>query len=354
VPRDAIWIFAPQSELTPQIAPDYQLIEATLRLDLTNSSGPILQVEFRLTVNNKTRTYGLGILQPLRVVENRATASNDLGLASKPITSMTPSGSYFTRSQFTFTSYGTPTILLSVPLYAAMTFFDFGRKGTGFTFGTGYGIRGGPEVEEFMRTSTPDVILNNGLTLSVIYPSSWQLTFPDTFPIPDKEFGVGGERAATWSLKFNSILPEYFVMVTLVWSDPAELMLRDLAIFGSGVLIAMGSGIAVEGTRGNESNDGRSNSKSPKTERNRKHQWLLSRFRNLILALSVILVLAGLLLVVSGITAWISPFYLVSDQGFVLVSMGADIALAYLVIDQLLLREERETWQSVCADTINH
>ncbi len=249
MPRDATWIFIPQEELAPQSVPDYQLIGVTLRLDLTKTSGPMLQVEFRLTVINKTRIYGLGILQPLRVIENLTTASNSMGSASTPITTVTQFGTYFTRSQFMFNSFGTPSLFLNVPLYDAITFLEFGKRGIGFTFGSGYGIRGGPVVDQFMRTSTPDVILNNGLTLSVTYPSSWQLSSPDTFPSPDKEFAVGQDRAATWSLKFNAILPEYFVTVTLVWSIPDEVEFHNLVTFGSGVMIGLGSGIATESSR---------------------------------------------------------------------------------------------------------
>lgn len=75
VPREATWIFVPQEELRAQSMPDYKLEGVTLRLDLTNSDGPMLQVEFRLTIFNLTRTYGLGILQPFRVIEKDPTAS---------------------------------------------------------------------------------------------------------------------------------------------------------------------------------------------------------------------------------------------------------------------------------------
>jgi hypothetical protein len=215
----------------------------------------MLQVELRFSILNLSRTYDLGIMQPLPVIENRSTASNSMGSASTPITTVTPSGTYFTRSQFKFNSFGTPYIFLNVPLHDAITFLEFGKRGTGFTFGSGYGIRGGPEVDQFMRASSPDVIFNNGLTLSVTYASSWQLSFPETFPSPDKEFGVGEFRAATWSLKFNQILPEYLVTVTLVWSISNELKLHDIANFVSGIMIGLGSGIVAEGTRRGQSDN---------------------------------------------------------------------------------------------------
>jgi hypothetical protein len=252
VPRDATWIFVPQVELTPQIAPDYQLIGVTLRLDLTNSSGHMLQVELDFMVNNKTRTYGLGIMQPLRVDEMRTAASNPNGDASHPITSVTLSGSYFTRSEYRFNSLGQASILLNVAVCDAITFWDFASRGTGFTFGSGKGLMGGgPDVDQFMENkgSTPDVILNNGLTLSAIYPASWQLSLSGSFPLPDKQFAVGPDRAATWFLNFNRVLPSYFETVELVWNIRLCITLRDFANFTSGIMIAFGSGIVIESTR---------------------------------------------------------------------------------------------------------
>jgi len=248
VPKEATWIFVPQIQAAPQPLPDYELTGVTLRLDLTKTSGHELQVELRLHIFNKSRTYGLGILQPLRVAEDRTTASNSMGSATKPLTTVTPSGTYFTRSQFTFDSVGSLSVYLNIPLYDAITFRDFGRRGTGFTFGSGYGIRAGDEVNQFMRDTTPDAILNQGLTLSVIYPSIWQLSLSETFPWPDKEFAVGQDRAVAWSLNFNAVLPAYFVTVTLIWSIPDELKYHNLATFGSGVMIALGSGIVTEST----------------------------------------------------------------------------------------------------------
>jgi hypothetical protein len=247
IPKEATWIFIPQDELVYQSVPDYKWVGVTLNLNLTNPNAPELQVEFTLTVFNKTRTYGLGLLQPLPVIENRTTALNSMGSASTPITTVTPSG-YFTRSQFKFNSFGTPSIWLNVPLRDAITFRKLGEKGTGFTFGSGNGIRGGPEVEQFMQTSDPSVIIDKGMTLSVTYPSGWQLALPDTIPSPDKEFGVGEYRAATWSLNFHEILPTYFVTATLVWSITCQLELRDMLIFLSGVMISLGSSMAIERT----------------------------------------------------------------------------------------------------------
>jgi hypothetical protein len=43
---------------------------------------------------------------------------------------------------------------------------------------------------------------------------------------------------------------------------------------------------------------------------------------------------------------------LISDWGFVFVSIGADIIVTYLVIDQLLLHEERNAWKAV-EDKVN-
>jgi hypothetical protein len=213
----------------------------------------MLQVEFWLSVFNLTRIYGLGILQPLGVVQKRATASvypNTQGSASTPITTVTPLGTYFTRSFFKFNSYGTPSIVLNVPLSDAITFWAFGRRGTGFTFGSGYGIRAGAEVDQFMIETNEAEILNHGLTLSATYPPSWQLSLPETFPFPDKEFGVGQDRAATWWLNFTApILRNYFVTVTLVWAIAEDLMWRDWISFGSGVAIAIASGVVTESTR---------------------------------------------------------------------------------------------------------
>ena len=126
----------------------------------------------------------------------------------------------------------------------------------GFTFGSGYGIRGGAEVDQFMRETDPSVVLNHGLTLSVTYLSSWQLSLPETYPLPDKEFGVGRDRAATWWLNFTApILRNYFVTVTLVWAIPEDLMWRDWISFGSGVAIAIASGVVTESTRQGWSKD---------------------------------------------------------------------------------------------------
>jgi len=241
-PRDATWIFVPQDR-NPT---NYELESVTLRLDLTNSSCSVLRVEIGLTIYNKTRDYGLGILEPLPVIEARTSASNPRGNASDPVTSVTPSGSYFTRSRYSFEYLGYTSILLNVPVLDPITFWGFGRRGTGFTFGSGFGFRGaGSEVDQFMRDANPSVVLNRGLTLSIIYPASWTLSVSETFPQPDKQFAVGKDRAATWFLNFNEILPAYFETARIVWTIPHKLQLRDLAIFVSGSVFSLGTTMLV-------------------------------------------------------------------------------------------------------------
>lgn len=241
-PRDATWIFVPQD----RDPTDYGLESVTLWLDLTNSSCSVLRVEIRLSVYNKTRDYALGMLQPLQVIEDRTSASNLRGRASEPITSVTPSGSYFTRSRYSFENLGYASILLNVPVLDPITFWGFGRRGTGFTFGSGYGLRNaGPEVDQFMRDANPSVVLNRGITLSIIYPASWTLSVSETFPQPDKQFAVGEDRAATWLLNFHEVLPEYFETARIFWTVPQELQVRDLAILVSGSVFSLGATILV-------------------------------------------------------------------------------------------------------------
>ena len=71
-PRDATWIFVPQD----RDPTDYKLESVTLRLDLRDSSCPVLSVEVGLSVHNETRDYGLGLLQPLQVIDECTSASN--------------------------------------------------------------------------------------------------------------------------------------------------------------------------------------------------------------------------------------------------------------------------------------
>jgi len=249
VPKDATWIFVPhQSNL-----PDYNLGGVTLRLDLTNSSHPMLQLEFDLCVFNNKTSYGLGILQPLHVIQNGVTTLNSMGTASDPITSVTQSGSYFTRTQYKFRSPGCNFVFLNVPVSEAITSWMLGRRGTGFTFGSGLGIPADPEIEQFETATSPSEILNRGLTLSTFYPPDWQLSLSETFPLPDKQFGVGQDRAATWFLNFSKTLPLYFVTVSLVWNaGTLELWARNWANFLSGIMIGIGSGILAESARRNK------------------------------------------------------------------------------------------------------
>jgi len=241
-PRDATWIFVPQDR-NPT---DYRLESVTLRLDLRESSCPVLRVEVGLFVYNKTRDYGLGLMQPLQVIEKRTSASNPGGRASEPITSMTPSGSYFTRSHYSFDNFGYTSILLDVPVLDPITLWGLGRRGAGFTFGSGYGFRNvGPEVNQFMEDTNPSEILNRGLTLSIFYPASWTLSASETFPQPDKQFAVGGDRAATWFLNFHEVLPEYFETARIFWTISQELQVRDLAILVSGSVLSLGTTILV-------------------------------------------------------------------------------------------------------------
>lgn len=252
VPRDATWIFLPQPML-PAYS-DYQPGSFTMTLDLTNSSASTLLLQLELAVHNATRIYRLGILQPLPVIESRVTASNSMGTASQPITNVTTYGTYFTRSEYRFNTSGFFRISLSLPLSDPVTLSGLGRRGTGFTFGSGYGIRGGPEVDRFMKDTTPSQILNQGLTLSTIYPAAWQLSLPETFPSPDKQFAVGNDRAASWLLNFTKVLPQYFVSVDLVWSVTEELAWRDGFIFVSGITVSAGAGILSEIGCGREKN----------------------------------------------------------------------------------------------------
>jgi len=241
-PRDATWIFVPQDRYPS----DYALESVTLRLDLTNSSYSVLRVEIGLSVFNKTRDYALGMLQPLPVIEERTSASNPRGHASEPITSVTPSGSYFTRSRYSFEYLGYASILLDVPLLDPITFRELGRRGTGFTLGTGYGFRNvGHEVEEFMQDANPSVILNRGLTLSITYPASWTLSLAETFPQPNKEFAADKDRVATWFLNLHEILPEYLETATIFWTIPQELLEQDLVILVSGSVFSLGAAILV-------------------------------------------------------------------------------------------------------------
>jgi hypothetical protein len=189
-------------------------------------------------------------LQPLSVVENSTYASNPFGNVTIPVTTVTKYGTYFTRSQYNFTHITADTFVtltLTLPLSDPITSDQLGRKGTGFTFGNGKGLRGGPEVDEFeMQNETPDWILNHGLTLSVIYQPDWQLSLSETFPSPDKQFAVENVKAATWLLNFTSTLSRYFVSVDLVWAVPQELMWRDGLIFFSGIIISTGAGLISE------------------------------------------------------------------------------------------------------------
>ncbi len=225
-----------------------------MNLNLTNSSASTLQLQFELAVHNATRTYRLGILQPLPVIGNRASASNSMGTASTPVTDVTPYGTYFTRSEYNFSTFGFFRISLTLTFSDPVTLCGLGKRGTGFTFGSGYGIRGGPEVDRFMKDTTPSQILNQGLTLSTIYPAAWQLSLPETFPSPDKQFAVGNDRAASWLLNFTKVLPQYFVSVDLVWSVAQELAWRDGFIFLSGITVSAGAGILSEIGCGREKN----------------------------------------------------------------------------------------------------
>jgi hypothetical protein len=241
-PRDATWIFVPQDRYPS----DYALEGVTLWLDLANSSCSVLRVEIRLSIYNKTRDYSLGVLQPLQVIEERTTASNPRGRASKPSTTVTPSASYFTRSNYSFENLGYASILLDVPVLDPITFRELGRRGTGFTFGSGYGFRNvGHQVEEFMRDANPSVILNRGLTLSIIYPATWTLSLAETFPQPNKEFAADKDRVATWLLNLHEILPEYLETATIFWTIPQELQVRDLVILVSGSVFSLGATILV-------------------------------------------------------------------------------------------------------------
>lgn len=243
VPRDATWIFVPQSESTS----DYELTGVTLRLDLTFLPNPLLQVELNLIVNNKTRAYGLGILQPLSIIEKDATIGSVSGPTFHATTNVTSSGSYFTRGRYQFPSLGSTSLVLSVPVIGPITSWKFGRRGTGFTFGSGYGISSDSEIAQFMQDTTPNEILNRGLTLSIIYPRSWVLSLSETFPQPDKQFALGQDRVATWFLNFSGVLPQYFVTVSPAWLVPQELDLREWANFISGIMIGIGSGVVAEG-----------------------------------------------------------------------------------------------------------
>jgi len=241
-PTDATWIFVPQDRYPT----DYGLERISLWLDLTNSSCSVLRVEIGLSVYNRTRDYALGMLQPLQVIEEHTSASNLRGHASEPITSVTPSGSYFTRSRYSFEYLGYASIALNVPVVDPITFRGFGRRGTGFTFGGGPGFfNAGPDVDQFMQDANPVVVLNRGLTLSIFYPASWTLSLPETSPQPNKQFAVGKDRLATWLLNLHEILPEYFETVRIFWTIPQELQVRDLVILVSGSVFSLGATILV-------------------------------------------------------------------------------------------------------------
>jgi hypothetical protein len=242
VPKDATWIFLPSP-------PDCQPRDVTMTLDLTNSSGPTLQLQFQLRIYNSTRTFGLGILQPLPIVEYYTYASNQWGNATKPVSTKTGYGTYFTRSQYNFKpNTFEATVTLTLTLSDPITSKQLGRTGTGFTFGSGKGLRGGPEVDEFLIrfNDSPDWILNHELTLSVNYQPDWQLSLAETFPSPGKQFAVENVKAATWSLNFPSTLSRYFVTVYLVWAVPKELIWRDGSILISGIIIGTGAGFITE------------------------------------------------------------------------------------------------------------
>lgn len=71
------------------------------------------------------------------------------------------------------------------------------------------------------------------------------------------------------------------------------------------------------------------------------------RAKWIIAFLSAGLVAMGLILIVGYSIGWFGIFLMVSEWGFTLVSLGGGVAVTYLVVDQLLLREDRETWDAV-------
>jgi len=62
---------------------------------------------------------------------------------------------------------------------------------------------------------------------------------------------------------------------------------------------------------------------------------------------SIGLSFGGLVLIYHEQIGWFSPLSMTSEWGFTLISIGVDIAVTYLIIDQLLLSDERRTWKVV-------
>jgi uncharacterized membrane-anchored protein len=72
-------------------------------------------------------------------------------------------------------------------------------------------------------------------------------------------------------------------------------------------------------------------------------KWVIACF-------SVVLIVIGMGLIGAStglLGPWLQSFPMISEWGFTLVSLGGGIAVTYLVVDQLVLREERETWNAV-------
>lgn len=70
------------------------------------------------------------------------------------------------------------------------------------------------------------------------------------------------------------------------------------------------------------------------------------RARYIIAAFAIPLVVVGIILV-ADLPAKVGLGFSAPDWGYTLFSLGADIVIVYLVIDLLVLREERESWKAV-------
>ena len=56
---------------------------------------------------------------------------------------------------------------------------------------------------------------------------------------------------------------------------------------------------------------------------------------------------AGLGLIYLQQIGWLSPLSMAAEWGFTSISIGVDIAVTYLIIDRLLLSDERKSWKVV-------
>ena len=234
VPKDATWIFVPQENANGR-SPDFRQLFVTLLLDLTNSSGPTLELVVSLDVSNAARTYSIGIMQPLAVV------------ASDRNTIVTSTGSYLSRQVYHVNGAGQAYLILFVTLQDALTIRNFVSQGTGFTFGSNQPLP--VEAGQFMKENEtdPSWILNNSIILSTIYPPSWQLSLSETTPQPDKLYAKGTEKAAVWALDLKKAPSLYFETVEIVWNKRFNLSIRDLINFIAAICIAFGSGMMIEG-----------------------------------------------------------------------------------------------------------